>query len=84
MHQHVSPLLPPVPHSNALPQRPQAIRRSGRFCPEGGVVIASSWGVIDREINHSVVTALRRQGGERFIHSIFFHSAQGMAAAGGQ
>jgi hypothetical protein len=59
MHQH-EPVLPLVPHSNAVPQRPQARRRRGRLCSVGTGIIVAILGVIGREINHSVVSALRR------------------------
>ena len=52
--------LPPVPHSNAVPQRLQARRRSGRLCSVGSGIIIALLGVIAREINHPVVTALRQ------------------------
>jgi hypothetical protein len=58
MHQHV-PVLPSVPHSNAVPQRAQARRRRGSPCAVG-VVIVSLLGIIVREINHPLVTALRQ------------------------
>ena len=51
--------LPPVPHSNAAPQRAQARRRSGK--PIGGAgIIAALLGVIAGKINHPGVTALRQ------------------------
>ena len=72
MHQH-APLLPP--HSNAVPQRAQARRRGGSLGSVGAGIIASLLGVIVREINHLVVTALRQGIGA------FLSIAAGMAVA---
>jgi hypothetical protein len=59
VHQQAPPL-PPVPHSNAVPQRPQARRRSGKPGSVGAGIIVALLGVIAGEINHPVVTALRQ------------------------
>jgi hypothetical protein len=77
MHQHV-PVLPLVPHSNAVPQRAQARRRRGSPCAVG-VVIVSLLGIIVCEINHPLVTALRQMQSGRLIHALP-SLAPGMAA----
>jgi len=59
MHQQAPPLLS-APHSNVVPQRPQARRRSGKRCSVGAGIIVALLGVIARKINHPVVTALRQ------------------------
>jgi hypothetical protein len=68
MHQHM-PVLPLVPHSNAVPQRAQARRRRGSPCAVG-VVIVSLLGIIVCEINHPLVTALRQMQSGRLIHAL--------------
>jgi len=59
VHQQAPPL-PPAPHSNAVPQRPQARRRSGKPGSVGAGIIVALLGVIAREINHPGVTGLRQ------------------------
>jgi hypothetical protein len=62
MHQHVPVLLPlPVPHSNDVPQRAQARRRSGNIESVGARLISPLSGVMARKINHAEMTALRRR-----------------------
>jgi hypothetical protein len=78
MHQHV-PVLSLVPHSNVVPQRAQARRRSGRPCAIG-VVIVSLSGIIAGEINHPVVSALR-QNESAAPFGAFLPSLRGMAAS---
>jgi hypothetical protein len=43
-----------------VPQRPQARRRSGKPDSVGAGIIVALLGVIAREINHPVMTALRQ------------------------
>jgi hypothetical protein len=57
MHQH-APLTPPVPQSNAVPQRAQARRRRGKTDWLGAGIIAALSGGIARKINHADMTGL--------------------------
>ena len=59
MHQQ-PPLSPPVPQSNAAPQRAQARRRRGKADWLGAGIIAALSGDIARKINHADMTGLRQ------------------------
>ena len=61
MHQHVPVLLPlPVPHSNDVPQRTQARRRSGYVESAEARLISALSGVMAGKINHARMTVLRQ------------------------
>jgi hypothetical protein len=49
-----------APHSNAVPQRTQAMRRSGKVDRFAVALIAALLGVIAGKINHAGMTALRQ------------------------
>jgi hypothetical protein len=57
MHQHAPAL---APHSNDVPQRVQAMRRSGTVESVWARLICALSGVIACEINHAEVTVLRQ------------------------
>jgi hypothetical protein len=62
MHQHAPVLLPlPVPHSNDVPQRAQARRRSGNIESVDARLISALSGVMAGKINHVGMTGLRQQ-----------------------
>jgi hypothetical protein len=57
MHQHAPAL---APHSNDVPQRAQARRRSGNVESVGARLISALSGVIAGKINHAGMTVLRQ------------------------
>jgi hypothetical protein len=80
MHQHPPPR-PPVPHSNAVPQRAQARRREGNLESVCALIILALLGVIAWEINHPGMTGLRQPDfAQGHAPGIFFPGA-GMADA---
>ena len=81
MHQQ-PPSRPPVPHSNAVPQRAQARRREGNLESVCALIIVALLGVIAREINHPGVTGLRHRILRAAAFLAFSSPAAGMADAG--
>jgi hypothetical protein len=78
MHQH-PPSRPPVPQSNAVPQRAQARRRERNLESVCALIIVALLGVIAREINHPGVTGLRQPDFARGHASGIFFPGAGMA-----
>ena len=58
MHQQTPAL---APHSNDVPQRAQARRRSGNVESVGARIIMALSGVMAGKINHAWMTGLRQQ-----------------------